>query len=80
MVILEEGVASGVNHKCIMKENLFEYTDRQEPLNLRVHCLRCAGPASSATLLTLYTLAVYFGLNLIHLIFTNPRMFQKQSL
>lgn len=37
MVILEKGVTSAVNRKCIMKENLFEYTDRQGPLNLRVN-------------------------------------------
>lgn len=37
MVILEKGVTSAVNCKCIMKENIFEYTDRQEPLNLRVN-------------------------------------------
>lgn len=37
MVILEKGVTSAVNRKCMMRENLFDYTDRQEPLNLRVN-------------------------------------------
>lgn len=28
MVILEKCISSGVNHKCVMKENHFEYADK----------------------------------------------------
>lgn len=33
IMILDETVGSGVHHKCLMKENLFEYTGRHNHLN-----------------------------------------------
>ena len=60
------------------RKHLWIYRQTRTPES-EGECLRCAGPASSMTLLMLYTLAVHFVLSLIHLIFKIPRIFQKLS-
>lgn len=51
-MILENGVGSAANHKCVMKENLFDNTDKTTG-NLRLSWLSgCAIATGSATLLS----------------------------
>lgn len=78
-MILEKGVGSGVNHKHVMKENSFEYTDRHSLLHLRLCWLRCCViPTDPGTLLSLHPGCLFYA-ELNPSYFHKPKHVSKMS-